>query len=122
MNAVTWIGIAAFGGLGAVLRLLVSSWLNRGRRAVDWPLGTLAVNLSGAFALGLVSGIGTSWHVPAVIGLGLLGGYTTFSTWMIEAAALTESSRPRRAFLYIAASLILGLVAVLLGHLLTGSM
>lgn len=120
MNLTTWLGIAVLGGVGAVLRLLISGRLNRGRTAVDWPLGTLAVNLSGAFLLGLLSGTGQPWQVPAVIGVGLLGGYTTFSTWMIEAAGLADTGHRSRAALYIATSLLLGLGAVWLGHAIGG--
>lgn len=122
MSAATWVGVALLGGLGAVMRLLVSGWLHRGRTIADWPLGTFAVNLSGAFLLGLLSGTGTDWHVPAVIGLGLLGGYTTFSTWMIEAAAIADAGKPRRAGLYITASLTLGLLAALLGRAISGAL
>lgn len=121
MSAATWLGIAFLGGVGAVMRLLVSSWLNRGRTAADWPLGTLIVNLSGAFVLGLLAGSGSGWRTPAIIGLGLLGAYTTFSTWMIEAAALAETGNRERATLYIAASLTLGLFAVWLGHTLASA-
>lgn len=122
MSESTWLGIALLGGIGAVLRLLASSWLNRGRSAADLPLGTLVVNLSGAFLLGLLSGTGTGWRAPAVIGLGLLGSYTTFSTWMIEAAGLAETGNRGRAVLYIVASLVFGLLAAWLGHTLTAAM
>lgn len=121
MSVATWIGIAALGGLGAVMRLVISSWLNRGRTAADLPLGTLVVNLSGAFLLGALSGAGAHWHAPAILSLGLLGAYTTFSTWMIEAAGLAETGRRDRAALYIAASLALGLFAVWLGHSLASA-
>lgn len=121
MSATTWLGIALLGGVGAVMRLLVSSLLNRDRTAADWPLGTLVVNLSGASLLGLLSGAGTSWQIPAVIGLGLLGAYTTFSTWMIEAAGLAETGSGRRAALYIAFSLTFGLLAVWFGHTLSSA-
>lgn len=116
MSAAAWLGIAILGGCGAVARLLVSSWLNRGRTAADWPLGTFVVNLSGALVLGLLSSAGTRWHVPAILALGLLGSYTTFSTWMIETAGLAEAGRRDRAVLYVAASLVLGVTAAWLGH------
>lgn len=122
MSAGAWVGIALLGGVGSVLRLLVSAWLNRDRATTDWPLGTFAINLSGAFVLGILSGIGSDWQAPAVLGLGLIGSYTTFSTWMIEAAGLAEAGRRNRAALYIATSLILGLAAIWAGHLISSSL
>lgn len=116
MSAATWVGVAMLGGVGAVLRLLVSSRLNKGRSAADWPIGTLFVNLSGAFLLGVLSGLDPRWHAPAVLAVGLLGAYTTFSTWMIEAAGLAESGRRGRAATYLVGSLVLGVGAVWLGH------
>jgi CrcB protein len=118
MSAAAWLGIALLGGVGSVMRLLVAAWLNRDRTTADWPLGTFVINLSGSFVLGILSGVGSDWQVPAVLGLGLIGSYTTFSTWMIETAGLAEAGRRDRAALYIAASLILGLATVWAGHLL----
>ena len=96
MSAGTWVAIGALGGAGAVLRHLAG----RGPRSI------LALNLAGAFALGLV---GTD-H-PAV-SAGLLGALTTFSTWMAHAAELPR----RRAVALLAAGLLLGLLAAWLGR------
>ncbi|MDA0185413.1 CrcB family protein [Solirubrobacter phytolaccae] len=89
--------LALAGGTGAVLRFLVSSRL-------PVPYGTLAVNLSGAFALGLIG-------ENLVLGTGFVGAYTTFSTWMLESEQLSR----RGAALNIAGSLALGLAAAQLG-------
>ena len=77
-------GIALLGGLGAVARLLLDGAVSaHAGRAFPW--GTLAVNLSGAFALGAVTGAALGDDATRLLGTGLLGAYTTFSTWMLEA-------------------------------------
>jgi len=94
---IAWLGLALAGGLGATARLMVS-------RAVTMPFGTLIVNISGAFALGLLGG-------NFVLGTGFVGAYTTFSTWMLETDQL-----PRwPALANIVGSLALGLAAAGLG-------
>jgi CrcB protein len=92
-----WLLLALAGGLGASARVLVASRL-------PIPYGTLAVNLSGAFALGL---LGNSF----ILGTGFVGAYTTFSTWMLE----TDQLPRKRAVLNIAGSLALGRAAAGLG-------
>jgi CrcB protein len=94
---IAWVGLALAGGLGAVARFLIS-------RALPVPYGTLVVNLSGAFVLGLISG-------NFVIGTGFVGAYTTFSTWMLESHQLSR----RAALLNLLGSLALGLAAAQLG-------
>ncbi|MEA2496143.1 MAG: fluoride exporter, partial [Thermoleophilaceae bacterium] len=86
MTAATLLGIGALGGLGALLRFGVSLFVatHTGRL---W-LGTLAVNLSGSFTLGL---LGPS----RLVGTGLLGAFTTFSAWMYETRVLSEGKRSR---------------------------
>jgi CrcB protein len=92
-----WVLLALAGGLGAVTRFLVAVWL-------PVPVGTLAVNVSGAFALGL---LGDNF----VLGTGFVGAYTTFSTWMLE----TDQLSRRAAIVNIVGSLALGLAAAALG-------
>jgi CrcB protein len=98
-----WILLALAGGLGAVARFLVAAWL-------PLPYGTLAVNVSGAFALGLLGD-------DFVLGTGFVGAYTTFSTWMLETDRLPRGA----AALNIAGSLALGLAAAGLGIGLRGA-
>ncbi|QKJ18138.1 fluoride efflux transporter FluC [Microbacterium hominis] len=80
---------ALAGGLGAALRVVVDAAVPRPR---GFPLGILVVNVSGAFALGLLTPL-----LPAetllVVGTGLLGGYTTFSAVSVETALLAERGR-----------------------------
>jgi CrcB protein len=108
MSLATWIGLTLAGGLGAVGRALLTHWVNV-RAGRVFPFGTLAVNVSGATALGVLSGAGVSATVLAIAGTGLLGGYTTFSTWMYE-------SRRSHMAINIIVSLSAGLLAVWLGR------
>jgi CrcB protein len=94
---VSWVLMALMGGAGAVTRFLIL-------RSLPMPYGTLVVNVTGAFALGLISG-------DFVFGTGFVGAYTTFSTWMLDSYDL-----PRRAaLLNIVGSIVLGLAAAQVG-------
>ena len=93
----TWVVVGAFGALGAVTRYGVSGVVQRLRKA-PFPIGTLVVNLTGAFGAGLLLGIATGRDVPDSVllaaGVGFLGGYSTFSTWMVETVLAAESGGP----------------------------
>ena len=108
--------IALGGGAGAYARYRLSRaiYARAGRR---FPWGTLAVNLAGSFALGLVLPQLASDASPlrALVTVGFLGAFTTFSTFAAEAVALLEDGRRRRAAGYVAASLVLGLAAIASG-------
>ncbi len=80
---VTAILVVLCGGLGAVGRFAVDGAV-QSRAAGAFPIGTLVVNLSGSFLLGLLAGLRASHDVTLVLGTALLGAYTTFSTWMLE--------------------------------------
>jgi fluoride exporter len=109
------LGVAAAGGAGAVARLLIDGAVSA-RAGRGLPVGTLAVNLSGAFLLGLLVGLAPGSDALEVAGTGLLGGYTTFSTWMFESHRLAEDGRGRAALANLAGSLALGLAAAALGR------
>ena len=108
MSLATWVGIAALGGVGAIARFLLDGAVSS-RAGTGFPWGTLAVNATGSFALGL---LGTN----VLLGTGLLGAYTTFSTWMLETHRLAEDGRWRPAVLNVAGSLAVGLTAAWLGR------
>ncbi|WP_270367216.1 fluoride efflux transporter FluC [Microbacterium algeriense] len=115
MSPLLFLGTALAGGVGAVLRYLVDLGIARlaGRR---FPWGILLVNLSGSFALGLVTAALPGAAV--LLGAGLLGGYTTFSTAMLDAVALwRDGERPAAAFDAVG-MLLLGLLAAGLGLVL----
>jgi CrcB protein len=85
----TWIGVGVFGALGAATRFGVDGAVSS-RFPSDFPLGTFVVNLTGTFPLGLLVGGAISHRLLLVVGTGFLGGYTTFSTWMVETERLGE--------------------------------
>lgn len=103
------------GGLGSVLRVLLSFWL---RSAAPW--GTFAVNVSGCLLIGLLIGLcgeaaPLSDNARAFWVLGFCGGYTTFSTFSYENVALLQEGRPALAFAYMALSVCVCLAAVYVG-------
>ena len=105
----TLIMVALGGALGASLRFLVGV-------AVGFPLGTLAVNVTGSLAIGVVWVLAdkTSLLLPFLM-TGLLGGFTTFSAFSLDTLRLLEAGRAGVAFSYVGASVILSLAACLLG-------
>ncbi|MFP4137555.1 MAG: fluoride efflux transporter FluC [Halomonas sp.] len=122
-----WLAVLVGGSLGGMGRLalgnLVGRWL--GSRL---PWGTLAVNLSGALAMGLVAaafglpgGTATSpaW---ALLAVGLLGGYTTVSSLSLQALTLWQQGRLAAAAGYVSATLLAGLAAMALGAWLGGGL
>jgi CrcB protein len=109
VSAAGWAGVAALGGLGAVARYLVDAAV-AARTSHLLPWGILTVNLTGAFALGALDGRST------VVAVGLLGAYTTFSTWMLQVRVLLRGGRRRAAVAYLLASLVLGFLALWLGR------
>ena len=117
----TWLGVAAAGGVGAVLRLLVDGAVTQ-RSAGALPVGTLAVNLSGAFVLGLLDGVVLPAHLALVVGTGLVGAYTTFSTWMFETQRLAEEHQLVRAAGNVAVSTAAGLAVAALGLWIGGGL
>lgn len=114
-----WAGVAALGGVGAVLRFLVDRAVAR-RAARSFPFGTLTVNLSGAILLGALSGLAVSDDVSLLAGTALVGSYTTFSTWMLETERLAEERQSWAAVANIAVSVVFGLAAALLGQWVAG--
>jgi CrcB protein len=117
MSAATWAGVAVLGGAGALLRFVVDGAVAE-RSDGELPVGTLAVNLSGAFLLGLVAGLALTGDALLLVGTATLGSYTTFSTWMLETQRLVEEGEGRYAAVNVALSLAAGLAAVTLGRAL----
>jgi CrcB protein len=111
-----WVGIALLGGAGALARWWldgrVSTYVHHG-----FPYGILAVNLTGAFALGVVAGSELDGDARRLVASGFLGAYTTFSTWMLDSDRLWLQRRRRAAVVNVLGALALGLAAVWLGRL-----
>jgi CrcB protein len=119
---VQYVAVAIGAMLGANLRFILGNWA-ADRFGVDFPYGTLIVNVSGAFAIGLLLafmseriGIDPLWRL--FFATGFLGGYTTFSSYAWEALTLTEQGAWLRAATYVIASNVIGFLGVWLGALL----
>ena len=104
------VGMAGFAGV--VARYLISDQFHG--NALSWA--TVAINVAGSLLLGLlVSSHDFSADTRAVIGVGFLGGFTTFSTFSVQAFLDIEAGEPIRALTYVAASVLLGLGAAAAG-------
>jgi fluoride exporter len=124
MTALAWVAVAALGGVMAIARFLVDSTVaaRLGGRTLGgaFPIGTLAVNLSGALVLGIFAGAALSGSAYTILAGGGVGTYTTFSTWMLESHRAGEGGDARVQWANIAVSLVAGLAAVALGHWIGG--
>ncbi|MFC4290840.1 fluoride efflux transporter CrcB [Sphingorhabdus arenilitoris] len=113
--------VMAGGAIGAAMRHLLGSGLSRFSDQSGWPWGTFAANISGGLAMGLftawlvTTGRGLDHDIRLFIGVGLLGGFTTFSAFSLEMAMMIERGAAMTAFAYAAASVVLALLAVFAG-------
>jgi CrcB protein len=123
MSALAWVAVAALGGAMAIARFVVdtavTAHFGEGRLA-RFPLGTLAVNLSGTFVLGILAGAALSGTAYTIVAGAGIGSYTTFSTWMLESHRAGEDGDARVLWANISVSLAAGLAAVALGHWIGG--
>ncbi|HSK48878.1 MAG TPA: fluoride efflux transporter CrcB [Solirubrobacterales bacterium] len=117
MTAPAWIAVGLLGGLAAAARFAIDAEV-AARAGSRFPLGILAVNLSGAFALGALSGAGVDGEALVVLAGGAIGSYTTFSTWILDSHRLAAAGEARLARLNIGLSLLAGFAALVLGRLL----
>jgi len=110
--------VAVAGGAGAVLRALVIHHVGV-RRDDPLPVGTMLVNASGSLLLGILTGLsiyhGLGSHMLAVIGVGLCGGYTTWSTASWETVHLVHTGHRRDAVIYTVGGLVVCLAAAAAG-------
>lgn len=107
--------VALGGAIGSVLRALVGM-------AVAFPFGTLTVNVIGSFVIGLAwaAGIGKAPGLHPFLMLGVLGGFTTFSTFSLDVLRLMQDAQHGPAFAYVLASVILSIAACAIGIWLWG--
>jgi len=117
VSVLLWGAVALIGGAGSVLRFLVDGAVGAAAEG-DFPVGTLAVNVSGAIILGLITGLALGHDQALLAGTAAVGSYTTFSTWMLETQRLTEERRHTTAVLNVLISLTLGIAAAALGRLI----
>ena len=108
--------VALAGGLGASLRL-VTDGVVRSMAGTRLPWGTLLINVLGSAGLGALMGSSPAAQPASVLGTGLLGGFTTFSTASFESAALALDKRWTGAMLYAVGTLLLSVAAAALGYL-----
>jgi CrcB protein len=116
------LSIAAGGAIGAVLRHFSGS-LALLLTGSSFPWGTLGVNIIGSFFMGaLISYFASIWTPPpelrAFLTVGLLGAFTTFSTFSLDVVTLWERGQTALAFGYIAASVLLSITALFAGMML----
>lgn len=115
MSAPAWIAVGLLGGVAAAARFLLDAEITV-RRPGRFPLGILVVNLLGALALGIVAGSGLDGEGYTVVAGGVIGSFTTFSTWILDSHRLASAHRADLAWLNIGLSLLAGFAAVSLGH------
>lgn len=120
MSALAWIAVAALGSVGSIARFLLDGAVSS-RTSTAFPLGTLAVNASGAFVLGLLNGVTLSGEALTLAGAATIGSYTTFSTWMFETHRLGEDGRVLAAAANVVVSVVVGVGAALLGRTIGAS-
>lgn len=105
-------------GIGGLARYAVSVWI---QSALDsgFPWGTLLINVTGSFLLTLVyallESVAAAPEWRAFLGIGVLGGYTTFSTFTYETVRLFQDGEWDRAILYVCGSVVLSLAGAVLG-------
>jgi CrcB protein len=121
VNAADIAAVVAGAGIGGGLRYILSSWIAE-RWGASFPWATFLVNISGAFLLGVVVGLSVerslippAWRL--FLGVGILGGYTTFSTLSYESIALMQRGLVMQGALNMFGSAVAGLAAVVAGIL-----
>lgn len=105
------------GGIGASFRAFLSDLIKKKWRS-DYPLATFLINVSGSFILGLIIHYHSDDIWKLLLGTGIMGGYTTFSTFHYESVSLIKSGRKKMFLLYYVLSVVSGVAAAFLGLLL----
>jgi fluoride exporter len=114
-----WIAVGLIGGFASVARYVVHGAFTPDA-AAGFPVGTLVVNISGSFVLGVLVGAGVHGDAYLLAGTAAIGSYTTFSTWMLDSERLARDGRMARAVVNLGLSAGLGVMALLLGRALAG--
>jgi len=112
--------IALFGLVGVLSRYYLGLWVSRANPLASFPYGTFLINLSGSFIIGIIYALGVERMLlpeDLRVGLmvGLMGGYTTFSSFSLEVVRLAETGKYACAGLYMVGSPVLGAVLALCG-------
>jgi len=114
VTVLVWLGVAALGGLGALLRFQLDEIVQL-RLGGELPIGTLVVNAVGTFALGFLRGLSVTGDDLLVVGTAMLGSFTTFSTWMLETERLAEEGDSGFGIVNVVGSTLVGVAAAAAG-------
>jgi CrcB protein len=106
--------IGAGAGVGATLRYLTTQTVNN-KWKNDFPLATFLINILGSFLLGLLFGTGISDNLYKILGVGVMGGFTTFSTFNFELFNLADNKKLNNFEKYFVMSYAIGFIAAFLG-------
>jgi fluoride exporter len=115
VSAPVVIGVGVLGGIGAILRFLLDGRVS-GLLSSELPYGTFVVNVLGAFVLGVLVGASLGKDAYSLAGTGLIGAFTTFSTWTLESHRLGEDGRLRLGLANFVVSLVVGVAAAWAGR------
>ncbi len=119
MLLILLVGIGGF--FGAVMRYLVTEWFQDIFRAFSLPYGTITVNITGCLLIGLLAGLSENRNLlspetRALLLVGVLGGFTTFSAFSYETVELLKAGESIAAFSNVGLQVCLGLAAVWVGY------
>ena len=122
MYRILIVGLGGF--LGAISRYLLSGCVHRVTGSTTFPWGTLCVNIAGCFILGFLGGLvdnreALTPEVRAFVFIGILGAFTTFSTFSYETLALFRDGQMLAGFINVGLSVLLGLGSVFVGYKLS---
>jgi CrcB protein len=123
LPATTVLWVAAGGAIGAALRFLLGEWARQHSALGGFPWATLGINVTGSLMLGLLAGgalLGDSAspQLRAMLMIGVLGGFTTFSSFSLETLTMLQAGAMSRAALYTLSSVALSVGAAALGMVL----
>jgi len=112
---ILFVGTGGF--FGCLFRFKIDDFITK-RSKSQFPFGVLLINLVGAFLLGIVTKVQPSYSFYALLGDGFLGAFTTFSTFMVKSVELIQTKEQKKAILYLALSIIVGVLFYILGFAL----
>ncbi|APG63345.1 hypothetical protein LPB140_11725 [Sphingorhabdus lutea] len=116
--------VMAGGAIGALLRFQLGQFMSR-IWGVNYPYGTFAANILGGFAMGILAAYLIKYHIGETLrlfaGVGVLGGFTTFSAFSLELFQMGQNGNVAAAFIYAILSVVLTLAALMAGYFLMKS-
>jgi fluoride exporter len=112
MSEIILVSVGGF--FGAISRFALSKKIQN-QNQNEFPTGTLTVNLIGAFLLGMLIGMELQESLYALLGIGFMGAFTTFSTLMLEAVNLKKAEKKKLYYSYLLSSYAIGLILAVCG-------